>query len=892
MTEWSHDTQRSGVLVARRRPNRITRPVAGRVEKSLPATLTQGTGGQIRTADQIVELVRRQSETGLANPLPRDTFPYTFGPGVPLVPAPLDPTRPTGRAEPRVWEYPVTWNLPGTTTGRLVPWATLRGAAQLPLIRDCLRIRKAEIQGLDWDFGLSRRAVDRAQRDQPDASRLDVEQQLRERLVGDIDRAADFWSVPDRGNGYTFGEWICQFLEEQLVLDAVAIYPRYTLGGDLYALEVLDGSTIKPLLDHRGGRPQPPLPAYQQILYGFPRGEFIADSSDTGDGGTIIPGGYTSDQLIYIRREVRTHTPYGLSPVEQALMDIDLWQKRVAWLRAEYTDGVMPAGWLVNEQPVGGASSWTPQQLAEYERELNDYYSGNTANRFRYRVLPPGLRPDDSSSNDLAEKYKPEFDLHLLKLVVAHFDLTVHELGFTEAKGLGSDGHAEGQDRLNERKGRGPVLRWIAELITDMSRAHLRLPPELEFKWLGIDDESEEDQEEQTAAQVAGGLLTINEGRDLLGRPRFTFPEADKAAIIAATGTITFIEGAEERAQAAQELAARAVDAKSDPAAGTSGAGSGGGGRPGRQPASSSPAGKPDPKAAQKAAEASAYRRWAGKGASTRRFTLEHLGAAELVAHGIDPERVEFLGKGDAPDYGAELDRIATRAARELNAAALDAVDVEQLAQAWAQARGLDKGLKAAVQAALAWLHEQGVRLAEALDEAVREAVSDGWAAGERAAVEQLGGEARSPSGQLLEESLRAADVTITAVADTRFDEMAEILATGVEQGLAPRQLAKDLRDVLDAPQWAETVAVTETARAMSAATQATYQANQIERKSWLLAPDQRVCPTCKANDAQGPIPTTDRFASGDMHPPAHPHCRCALMPVLDEVRDGKDGNV
>lgn len=607
--------------MARRRPNRLARPVAGHTIKGLPAGLAQP-GGQVRSSEQIAALVAQQMTVGgLAQPLPRDQFPYAFGPGMPLTPAPLDPTRPTtGRAEPRLWEYPVSWNLPGVTTGRTVPWRILRQAAEIPLIRDCIRIRKAEVAGLEWDFSLSRRAVERAQRDQPGASRLDVESGLRQKLAGEIDRAVSFWTAPDKGNGYTFTEWISQALEEHLVLDALAIYPRRTLGGDLYALEVLDGSTVKPLLDHRGGRPMPPEAAYQQIIHGFPRGEYTADTSDT-NGQTVVTDGYTADQLIYIRREVRTHTPYGLSPVESALIDIDLWQKRVGWLRSEYTDGMAPSGWLrwLSES----SNTWTPQQIAEYERELNDHYAGNTALRRRYRVLPPGLIPDESNASE-AERYKPEFDLFVIKLVAAHFDITAHELGHAETKGIGGAGHAEGQDRLGERKGRGPALKWIASLISDMSRAHLGTPPELEFRWLGLDDETED--AEQTRADVASGLLTLNEGRDEIGRPRYAFPEADRAAIMSTAGTVTFIEGAEQRAAAAAELAARAA-VQPPPA-------------PGQAP-------PVDEQQQAKTAEAAAYRRWAAKGHSSRRFELQHLVHADLAVHGVDPDRV--LVKADEP---------------------------------------------------------------------------------------------------------------------------------------------------------------------------------------------------------------------------------------------------
>ena len=47
-------------------------------------------------------------------------------------------------------------------------------------------------------------------------------------------------------------------------------------------------------------------------------------------------------------------------------------------------------------------------------------------------------------------------------LMVAHFDLTIAKLGFTEAKGLGSSGYHEGQEDVEDRKSTRPWLRWIS----------------------------------------------------------------------------------------------------------------------------------------------------------------------------------------------------------------------------------------------------------------------------------------------------------------------------------------------------------------------------------------------------------------------------------------------
>lgn len=56
-----------------------------------------------------------------------------------------------------------------------------------------------------------------------------------------------------------------------------------------------------------------------------------------------------------------------------------------------------------------------------------------------------------------------------------------------------------------------------------------------------------------------------------------------------------------------------------------------------------------------------------------------------------------------------------------------------------------------------------------------------------------------------------------------------------------------------------------------------------VERVEWLTAHDDLVEEICEDNEAAGAIPLGEGFPSGDDCPPAHPNCRCALIPVLDE---------
>jgi len=70
-------------------------------------------------------------------------------------------------------------------------------------------------------------------------------------------------------------------------------------------------------------------------------------------------------------------------------------------------------------------------------------------------------------------------------------------------------------------------------------------------------------------------------------------------------------------------------------------------------------------------------------------------------------------------------------------------------------------------------------------------------------------------------------------------------------------------------------IAVTEWNRAASTATQLAYEQAGITGKIWITVGDDDVDDICAANEAEGPIPIGETFTSGDMHPPAHPLCRC-----------------
>lgn len=887
-----------------------------------PAQLTKAASPALQgvtfTSEQVAALLANNrlggQITGTFPPLPRTDPPVAFGPGVPLYPAAIDPPRPdSGRPEPRFNEYPVSSNLPGMSD-RLVPWKVLRDAAEVGgLPRRCIEIRKNEVASLAWTIRLTEKAIERAQEgsEQPDH---EVAKALRQQLSPEITRCMEFLERPDRGQGETATDWFGKLLEEHFVLDAIAIYPRRTRGGDLYALEVLDGSTIKPLRDHRGGRPQPPNPAYQQLLWGFPRGEFIADTDADGN----VLNGYRSDHLVYRRRNVRAHTPYGYSAVEQCLEDLDVWLKRRAWIKSEYDDGTVPSALVTNN----GASGWTPAQIKDYETFLNDTYGASGA-RHRLRILPPGMELGQQS--DAAERYRPEYDLFLIKLMVAHFDTTIAEFGFTEQGGLGSTGWHEGQADVQRRKGTLPTVRWLQETVTDILRLHLGMHRDLEFAFLGLEEEDEAAADAVDEARYKTARLTLNEARDRAGKPRYDFPEADKPMLVTTRGVI-FLEGAADQAAPGTVVG--------PPKGGDETTQAGDEETPDDEDEDNDEEGDGEDEARAEAVktELAAFRRWARRNPNPRRpFAFTHVTKAD--APDINTEIVLFAdpaadGGGadpkassspdidnvrDWPGWSADL-RAAAYWKPRIIKAMRGAIDARALAERWIAQRGItvkaDEPDLSSVQNsgdagppgtpwhdAIGWLTAQGISLVQALL-IIRDVQTDGYVIGERSATAVLAGHSTvdwskwrpgdpdaarlvRPTGAAngLQTLLDDAGIVIRNVAANRMDRLAKVLSDALARGDSADTTAISIEHLLADPAWAERIAVTEIARAVSAASLFTYRLNGVRQKSWLTAVDQRVCPVCLTNEGAGAIPLSQAFPSGHAMPPGHPSCRCALLP-------------
>ena len=120
----------------------------------------------------------------------------------------------------------------------------------------------------------------------------------------------------------------------------------------------------------------------------------------------------------------------------------------------------------------------------------------------------------------------------------------------------------------------------------------------------------------------------------------------------------------------------------------------------------------------------------------------------------------------------------------------------------------------------------------------------------------------------------------VTAMSVTTQRELASTIADAMTQ---PRRgvpdVARAIRDRFTdmTTTRSELIATTEMNYAMSQGTFDRGAAMGATKKEWITAGDDRVSEICQGNGGAGTIPMERAFPSGDMQPPGHPRCRCAL---------------
>jgi SPP1 gp7 family putative phage head morphogenesis protein len=107
---------------------------------------------------------------------------------------------------------------------------------------------------------------------------------------------------------------------------------------------------------------------------------------------------------------------------------------------------------------------------------------------------------------------------------------------------------------------------------------------------------------------------------------------------------------------------------------------------------------------------------------------------------------------------------------------------------------------------------------------------------------------------------------------------LSDSIATGLDAESAAVMIGRHVAS----PSRALTIAITEQNRAMSFGSIQRYKEAGLQKMEWAVSDP---CDICAKNDGQV-IVIGQTFASGDQQPPAHPHCRCVLLPVIPGMED------
>jgi hypothetical protein len=154
------------------------------------------------------------------------------------------------------------------------------------------------------------------------------------------------------------------------------------------------------------------------------------------------------------------------------------------------------------------------------------------------------------------------------------------------------------------------------------------------------------------------------------------------------------------------------------------------------------------------------------------------------------------------------------------------------------------------------------------------------WKPGDRAAALLL----RPPDA--FQRLLESQGIALKDMSQTTVRDIGNAVADAIDLGMSAERSAKNIMRQVANPARALSIAITEQNRAISFATINRYKEGGLQQMEWEVSDP---CVKCAVNTNQV-VNIGSAFNSGDTQPPAHPNCRCVLLPVIPDFGDMGDG--
>lgn len=431
-----------------------------------------------------------------------------FGPLAPM--KPIAPPEVAGRS----WDYATGYNLNSSPRAfEPMSFETLRVLADsYDVLRLVIERRKDQLCRLPWK--LRPRGVKHSSKT------------LSAETIARIDAATELLRRPSFGR--TWRGFIREYLEDLFVLDNASIFLRRNRSGDVIGMTVVDGSTIRPVIDDWGNMPEPvifdgrPLPPhFEQFGYEVHNGiAWPVSHQQRLKGAPAVS--YTSLSLISKCFNPRPGHAYGLSAVEQVAHTVAVATARSHSQLRYYDEANIPAG--IYNLP----ESWSVDQVAQFQQWWDSLFVGNLGRRRQMRFVSGNGRYHAFHEPPL----KAETDEWLARIIAFAFSYPVGSLVSLQNRAV-----AEQHERTAEEEGTGSLKQHIAEIFDEVIQVHLG-HDDLEFSWIEEDEIDQEKQSKILSRYAEAGILTINQVLEKLGEEPSADPAASLNMVRTATGYV------------------------------------------------------------------------------------------------------------------------------------------------------------------------------------------------------------------------------------------------------------------------------------------------------------------------------------------------------------------
>lgn len=732
--------------------------------------------------------------------------------------SPLEPISSSAPADlsPRGYEYTPGQNAIFTPRGEsVIDFPTLRALADsYDLLRAVIETWKDLITAQAYEFRLK-----------PQPGETGKQRRQREVKDDSIQRVTEFFEAPD--GEHAWKQWLGALLEDCGVIDAANVWIERE-NGKVVRLRPLDGATITRYIDNGAFTPRPPNQAYAQVLYGQPAIPLTAS----------LPGSDQVGDLAYLVRNWRTNRLYGYSPVEQAIVSINIALRRQMFTLNYYTEGNVPEAFYTMPPGV------SVDQVKEFSDWFESVMNGNLKRRRRVMFMPGDEKGSQKLTLTKEPLLKNEMDDYLASFFCFLFGVSRQAL----IKQMNRASAEESGDASKE-EGLRPSLIWVRDSVNRLLRA--MGCGGLEISW---QEARETDILKQAQAETAivGKIVRINELREDRGLDPDPAPEANMLGTFTPTGFVPLGETSNPQ-----------QDPEDD------------------GPAGKKPEKKPEPdKKADKAHNE--------PGGLNKSFPALQLNAIKIQAHdnaesaiaqstylqaceGWLSEQGKAAGSRVRAYVGARKVRKDDDSDTSVLIGELTTIAFEGIA--WYELISqIEKPLVDAAESGVT-IGLQQVQVTDNVAIGRSQKLARAWA--EDRAAEMVG--MKWVDGELVANP--NAEYAITE--STRNE-----IRASIEKAFADETPMRDLGDWVQksgafSRARAELISKTEVQNAQAAGNLDAWLAtNVVETAAWLLSADHHCCDDCDLNAEAGPVKVGQAFPSGHKRPGAHPNCNCVLAAV------------